>query len=396
MRNSLKKTIGLFFLFSFIFLPLNFNGKSCQFSLTEFFFGTIIKHLENVFFTEAIAVVDFSSDTISLNLLLLILFFLASALALILNITKTGSDKIILFSRAFACYYLSFVLLKYGFDKIFKAQFYLPEPNILYTSFGNLSKDILYWSTMGTSHFFSMAMGIIEVITATLILVKSTRVLGLTIAIGVFVNIILINFGFDISVKTFSIFLFLANLFALFPHLKSMYVFFILQKEKHLQFLQNFIKHKKVAIIIKFAVVLWMFIFVLYPYLKSKNFNDDHQERPFLHGVYKVEQITKGLDTVGQKDFQLKNIFIHRNSYLIFQDKNNQMMDYFFEINTIKNQITLLDYQENKIIINYQFSKSDSILTLKMNDLKIKAKAQNWRKMPALQNQSHYFIDHIK
>ncbi len=127
----------------------------------------------------------------------------------------------------FISYYLAFVLLKYGFDKVFKLQFYLPEPNILYSEFGMLTKDILYWSTIGTSRFYNISIGVIELVTAGLILFSRTRTLGLLGASLIFAHIVIINFGFDISVKTYSMLLLLMALVSVAPELKSIYNFFI-------------------------------------------------------------------------------------------------------------------------------------------------------------------------
>jgi len=395
MKNSLEKVVGFYFLLSFLFLPLTFDGKDWQFRLTEFFFGKPIKAIQHCFFPEALSSIDFSSDTVSLNLLLLSLLFIAVSIVLFLNIAKIKSAKISLVARTAACYYISFVLFKYGFDKIFKAQFYLPEPNILYTPFGNLTKDVLYWSTMGTSHFFSVAMGMIEVMTAVLILIKATRIIGLIIAVGVFVNIILINFGFAISVKTFALFLLLATLFPLFPYLKKICNFLILRRQEQFIEDESLVKKPKTALVIKIVAVSGMFFYVLFPYLEANNFNDDKRERIFLHGAYKVQAIIKGKDTVDKSHFQIKNIFIHRNSYIIFQNGKNEMTDYYFENDFAKKQLLLYDYQKNKTIIDYTFSQSDSILILSFEGLKINAKAENWKKLPALQDDHHYFIDDV-
>ena len=102
---------------------------------------------------------------------------------------------------------LAFFLLRYGFDKLFKHQFYLPEPNTLYTPVGLLSKDILFWTSMGTSHSYNVFMGLIEIIPAFLLFFKRTRMLGGLISFAVLLNVLMINIGFDITVKILSSFL---------------------------------------------------------------------------------------------------------------------------------------------------------------------------------------------
>lgn len=397
MKAYLEKISAVFFLFGFLFIPLSLNGNDWQFQLTNFVFSRPIAFLQQHLFSNALPIIDFSSDTIALNLLLLLLFFLAIIIVLILSFSKLNSDRIIYFCRIISCYYIAFILLKYGFDKVFKAQFYLPEPNILYTPFGNLTKDILYWSTLGTSRFYSVSMGIIEVAIAILILIKRTRILGLPLAIGVFINIILINFGFDISVKTFSIFLFLATIFAIYPNLKLLFNFFILQKKEQIPFEnQSTIKNPFLKLWVKIMIIGLIFLQILYPYFQSQNFNDDNFKRNFLHGAYQVTEVIKGKDTLKLSEFPIEKIFVHRNNYIIFQDQNDKMTDYHFEINTLQTQLFLENYNKEKFLVTINYVKKDSTLKINFNKYHIVCKAINWQKLPALQHKNHFTVDEVQ
>ena len=150
------------------------------------------------------------SDSTGLYLHLVHLFFFSLVLAStwIYGIRKTvPEEKVRYWFQVSASYLLAFFLLKYGLDKVFKAQFYLPEPNTLYTPMGLLSKDILFWSTMGSSYAYSVFMGILEVLPAVLLFSSNTRLLGGIIAFGVLLNVLAINLSFDISVKVLSFYL---------------------------------------------------------------------------------------------------------------------------------------------------------------------------------------------
>lgn len=82
---------------------------------------------------------------IFLFLLLVISFFIG---LLWLKFIPYHIEKVKYWMKIIISYYLSFVLFIYGANKIFKCQFYEPEPNILFTPLGYLSKDILYWSAL--------------------------------------------------------------------------------------------------------------------------------------------------------------------------------------------------------------------------------------------------------
>jgi hypothetical protein len=397
LKIYLKKTLSLFSILGFLFIPLTFFGSDYQYRLTTFLFLRPVTFIQNHFFPTAITNIDFSSDTIGLNILLGVLLITAFLAVLILDLFKIRSAMIIAIFRLLSAYYLAAVFLKYGFDKVFKRQFYLPEPNILYTDFGNLTKDTLFWSTMGTSHFYSVATGIIEVLSAILILVKRTRIAGFYLAIAVVINILLINIGFDISVKVFTAFLLMVLFFNIYPSLKSIYAFFIQHKQVQLPMpFQHTIRVNKWVHVLLSASLVGC---ILFPYLSSGNLNDDHAKRPPLHGAYSIAHFITGNDTLNPYDFPYKRFFIHRNSYIIFQQKDDTMVDYFFEINSEKKQLEIQDYQKNKISLTYNYNEKTGALQLFFeNEAKwmIEGTSLNWQVLPALQDKMHFTIDEIK
>lgn len=170
MRNYIKKVIGLFFVFCIVFIP--FVQESVQLPVTKFIFEAPVRFLGSLFFDKPLVLVDFSSDTRSLSLLLFILFCFAVIVAFAI---KKPSQKLFWVLQTVKVYFLSFVLFKYGFEKIFIKQFYQPESNILYTPLGNLDKDILYWSVMGLAPVYSFILGLTEVTAALLLLFVRTR-----------------------------------------------------------------------------------------------------------------------------------------------------------------------------------------------------------------------------
>lgn len=392
IKTYFEQVFAIFFTLCIAFIPLNFNGKGFQFQITHFLFQDLIQTYQSNFFEYAFKSIDFSSDTIAFNLLILLLFFISIMIVIILEIFKFRNLDLIVITRTIVIFYLSYILLKYGFDKIFKVQFYLPEPNILYEQFGNLTKDILYWSTIGTSRFYSIALGVIEVFTAILLLINRTRILGLIIAVGIFINVILVNFGFDISVKTFSFILLIMTIFSLSPNIKSLLDFFIRNKQVQLEINEFYLlKEKPIKNGFKTFIIGLMFIKVLFPYLEDKNFNDDQFPRPFLHGGYQVTESNQKNEI-----FKIKRFYIHKNNYLILENSAGKRVDYYFVLNKSKKQLQLINYKSKTQLVEYIYSVNDSVLQLIFPDFKIIGKAQNWRKLPVLKNDFHYTIDQIK
>ena len=299
----------------------------------------------------------------------------------------------------FISYYLSFYLLHYGFHKIFKTQFYLPEPNTLFTNVGEMTPDILYWTTLGSSYMYSVFTGFLEVIPAVLLWFKSTRLLGACIALGVLVNVFMINMGFDISVKIFSGFLcFLAALLVL-PYLPNLYRFFVVN-ERTFPTKQPSLSSSTKAAFLKSLVIGLILFEVLVPYFKNNTFNDDKVARPHFHGAYEIQsfmvhgEILAPLVTDKRRWYRF---FIHRQGYFITQAMDGQMQDYTLQYDLENQQLILRDYAQQKIILNYIYSAQDSTFVLKGSfynkPIEVHTKMIDKDKIPLLQPYFHWTID---
>jgi len=383
MSNKLISWAGIFFLLFMLFFPLDFLGDF-QKEISVFLFGDLTRWVANTLFGLKSVRIDFSSDSISM------LVFIGILLVLSLGITTLIKpkhiQKILSFSKEAIVVYLAVVLMKYGFDKVFKAQFYLPEPNILYSRFGNLDRDILFWSTMGVSRSYSVWSGGIELLAALLILIYRTRVLGLLITVGIFINIIAINIGFDISVKLFSLILLLMTIFALKDDWIPLLRFLVLKKEVKLN--ENTGEHaafRPLKVFFKTAVLGSSLVLILFPYISSGNYNDDTAERPSIHGAFK--------NTDESSDLQY--IFFHRNHYLILMDKKEQMRDFHYTSGP-KGLFLLKDDDGKKIHMSISYEKKDSLIILNWGSGEIRAKELNWKKMNALRPLFHTVIEKVE
>ncbi|MDF3025897.1 MAG: hypothetical protein K0S23_204 [Fluviicola sp.] len=261
---------------------------------------------------------------------------------------------------------LFFFLFKYGWDKITKAQFYLPEPNTLSTPFGKLSKDIAYWSLAGSSFSYTVILGIIEVLAAVLLLFKRTRFLASLISIAIFGQVVLINFSFDISVKLLSGSLLLFSLIyslSFYQNWKGVFGF----SSKQIQ-LYDTRKHR----VIKYLFALLVIADCIYPTLASRNFNDDQFPRLAHHGAYRV-----------YGNPQIKYLFIHRQHYLILQSQDDLFKDYKIDTH-IPHRYTTLDGEIS--------CKWDESLVIIQNKA-FKIKRIPFENLPLLQESFHLFSD---
>ena len=92
----------------------------------------------------------------------------------------------------------------YGIIKLFGLQMYYPSLSQLATPLGDFLPMRLSWMFMGYSFTYQAFSGVMEVVAGLLLLYRRTATAGVLLAMGVFVNVMMLNFSFDIPVKLFS------------------------------------------------------------------------------------------------------------------------------------------------------------------------------------------------
>lgn len=160
------------------------------------------------------------SDSTHLFVQSLLLGILALPIGLFLAKNEKTKSYLPLLSSIIACI-LAFFLLKYGLEKFTRLQFPIPPANLLYTPAGQMDKDMLFWTSMGTSSAYAWFMGTVEIAAGLLLLWRKTRIIGALFAVGIFANVFAINIGFDITVKLLSFALLLSAFYLLAPYLKN-------------------------------------------------------------------------------------------------------------------------------------------------------------------------------
>jgi hypothetical protein len=401
-RNFIRLFLLHFALLGALFIPFDFTFLHIQSQLTSLLFSNAIQFICSLIPALSNAHPDISSDSMSLYVLVGILFTLAALITTIgwrIPIWRTHYSTITYYIRLFLTYYLALIILKYGFDKLFKSQFYLPEPNTLYTPLGMLDKDILFWSTMGTSYSYNIFMGIMEIIPALFLLFNKTRLLGFCLLLGVLTNIWAINLSFDISVKLYTSFLLLINLVLLAPNMPQLARIFFTNKPYNIPPKAPAIKPlpKNAKRLLQTTLGLIIFAETLLPTIVTQQFNDDKTPRNYLHGAYQVDTIQTQKGETNGAIHQIKRVFIHRQQYLIFQFTDDTMEDYKLHIIPEKQLFELTDYEGNVQQLTYTFDHNKQHLTIHFasHQTTIHTHALPWKQLPALKPLFHWTVDGI-
>ncbi len=359
------------FLFScFIFLPFPYYLFNGQQTVANFLFGWLMQSLDAIAGYTSSAI-RFQSDSrwqYWLAGVLLLLSYMSFLLPGLSGWFQKKGQRFQNYIRRGLYFFLALHLVKYGVDKIFLNQFYTPEPNILFTPYGNLDKDMLYWSTMGLAPGYSVFLGLTEVAAAVLLIFKNTRKFALVLAIGILVNVLAINIAFDIAVKLHAAIL-LATAVWLFLHLKQN---------------ESLRLHSPFGYYLRWFAISLILVETCLPFMANTN----DIKYPFA-GAYTIAQ------TKQAKRF--KRFFIHKDGYFILQDASDRFIDWQLQIEEDKKRMKLIDYNKKEIWVRVEINNKHELVELFLpvgNDtIQIIPQRIQTVSMPAMQRKIQLTVD---
>ncbi|MDD7913582.1 hypothetical protein [Polaribacter ponticola] len=197
--------------------------------------------------------------------------------------------------------FLCFAMILYGLAKVFKGQFADPSLELLIQNVGEMSPMGLAWTFMGHSMFYNIFTGSLEIIGGLLLLNRKTVSLGSFVILSVMINVVFMNFTYDIPVKLFSMHLVLMSFLLLMSDGKRFIQFFI--KNENIEKLQNinYIKNKSVINIISFLkkalIIVSILIIVIQCFVHFKA-TDQLRSKSKLRGIWKTELFVMEQDTL--------------------------------------------------------------------------------------------------
>ena len=168
-----------------------------------------------------------SGETLASWIQLLIAVVLAASIALGWTIRARGrqdSPRVAAVARIALRYWLGSIMIGYGVAKLTLTQFPAPGPYQLWTLVGHKSPMGLLWTFMGASSPYQVFGGALEMIGGVLLFWRRTTTAGALVLAGVLVNVVMLNFCYDVPVKLFSSELLVASLVVAAPDLRRVAV----------------------------------------------------------------------------------------------------------------------------------------------------------------------------
>jgi len=238
-----------------------------------------------------------------------VVVFFITVISLVVSVVWTSGDrkprslnKLFYWLCVILRFYVAMTMLTYGMVKVIKLQFPFPSPARLVQSYGDSSPMGLAWTFMGYSKGYNYFTGFAELLGGILLFFRRTTTLGALIALMVSVNIMAINYCFDVPVKLLSTTLVLMTSFLLAKDFKRLMNFFILNKTappanitppKFKKRWQN-----TGLAVFKYLLIVYVLLLNITGVISgSKQYGDDAKKPPF-YGIYHVQNFIRNNDTI--------------------------------------------------------------------------------------------------
>lgn len=213
-------------------------------------------------------------------------------------------------------YFLIVNMFVYGFSKVFVGQMSAPTDGRLWQRVGDMSPMGMLWTFIGSSAPYQIFCGTTEVLAGFLLFFRRTLLLGSLVAMGVMLQVFVLNMCYDVPVKIFSFFLFCSALYVSAPFANNIFAFFIQNKstEPH-QFFE--VTDKKWFHNAGLALKIIFLGFIGFQIFQEMQ-GEEEAESLAVDGAYLVTSASRQIDT---SVWTLVNI---RSNYNIFSAQNEE------------------------------------------------------------------------
>lgn len=268
----------------------------------------------------------------------------------ILDRERKNYEKLYEWMRLFVRMVVAVAMISYGANKLWRMQF--AEPNLAryVDTYGRSAPMGLLWAMMGMSRAYSFFGGLGEMAGGLLLLVPRFTTLGALITGAVMTNVLMLNFGYDVPRKIYSIHLIAFCLFLLMPDLRRIADFFVGRKTQLSPQVPLFRdKQMNYGVWALQAVIgisaLWVCCTQAY---RDQVKNETHVS-PVVRGIWYVDQFT--LDDALHPPLltdpeRWQNLIFDEPKILVIQDMDGAQKKYYMQLQMDRDRIVLWNTAE--------------------------------------------------
>jgi hypothetical protein len=216
------------------------------------------------------------------------------------------------------------------------------------------------------------------------------------------VNVVLINFSYDVPVKLFAMHIVFFTFLILYPNIRPIINFFLLNKESKLpeqitpqlpKLFSDYRKILKTIVIITFSIVFMNFS------IKNMRKDGDSVPKPILYGIYKTELFKLNADTIPPLATNITRwkeiIFDPKNT--VIKSMTDSIMYYDTKVDSVSKTIYFISNLDPRQKFQMTYKEENDHLTLegkqKNDQLFIKLKKVDISNFPLIKRKFHWVVE---
>lgn len=369
-RWSLAKRILFRFAFCYLVLynlpfPLEYVPYVGE-GYTRFWDFVVPAVASQTFGVEADVAPNGSGDTTYNYVQIYCIFMLALIATLIwsfLDRRRTQYARLDQWLRVYVRFALAAVMITYGAIKVIKGQFPDPSLDRLLQPYGQSSPMGLLWTFMGASAPYTIFAGLAELIPGLLLTLRRTALLGAVTSIAVMLNVVLLNFCYDVPVKLFSSHLVLMGLFLVLPHAGRLANLFLFNRPVEPVVHRPLFQRKwlnRAATGLATVLVLVFTTYSLYSSYQGSTQYGDLAPKPPLYGAWNVEELA--VDGVVRPplvtdESRWRRVVFNYPGALAIMNMSDQRERYMLDLDEKKEQMVLRSRTDLKWQATFSYKK---------------------------------------
>lgn len=271
--------------------------------------------------------------------------------------------------RIYIRFALGLSMFSYGIAKVINSQFPYPDLDRFIQPIGHASPMGLLWTFMGASPAYCVFTGLAECAGGLLLFWWRTTTIGALIVAGVMINVVMLNFCYDVPVKLYSTHLLLLSIFLLLPDLHRMTQLFLLNHATTPRTLGRPFAHRwlnRSALAFKLVFLGLTMAYLTKNTLDTLKTNGRNIARPALYGLYEVESFARGSDFSApdsEDEKRWRRVVINRAGRLAVQLLDETVQRFQTVDNAAEGKLELTPRWEpdKKTVLSYQKRDDDRL-----------------------------------
>lgn len=301
----------------------------------------------------------------------LVLALFATAIWTFLDRRRANYARLYQWLHVYVRFALALTMIGYGAVKVIPTQFPSPSLDRLIQPFGDASPMGILWTFMGASAAYTIFAGLSEMLGGLLLVSRRTTLLGALVSMGVLINIVLMNFSYDVPVKLFSSHLLLMALFLILPDLRRLLNLLVFNRPVPPAEIRPLFRRKwlnRSALVLRTVFVFGFAIFFLYQAYQGSKEYGSRAPKPPLYGIWNVDQFE--MDGVARPplitdETRWRRVVFSYPGMMAIQLMSDTRQRYRLEANTTKKVLKLSKREEPQAKSSLSYTQPEpKLLTL--------------------------------